>query len=300
MPEDRQLMTNNILNIIDPHLHLFNLKDGDYSWLKPTEPPFWPDKGHINQQFTESDITLKSSLKLSGFVHIEAGYDNQQPWREIDWLEQHCQLPFRSVAHADLTSDNFLLQLERLCLRPSVVGIRHILDEQAYRLLNSPKVLEHLQILSSHQLSFDAQISLIDTEAVAKLIHLMERAPDLKVIINHGGWPPVFADLDDWQCWQKNLQRLANYPQVAIKLSGWEMSNRQWNFDVITPVLDACLAEFDDTRLMLASNFPLCTWRCSMQEIWQNYTEKLSLSRSTLIRLTSTNATNWYKFNTTN
>ena len=289
-------MTSNVLSIIDPHLHLFNLKDGDYTWLRPTEPPFWPDKENINQQFTESDITLNSSLKLSGFVHIEAGYDNLQPWREIDWLERHCQLPFRSVAHADLTSDNFLLQLERLCLRPSVVGIRHILDEQAYTLLNSPKVLEHLKALSSYQLSFDAQISLIDTEAVAKLIGLLDSAPDLKVIINHGGWPPSFADQDAWQCWQKNLQQLAYYPQVAIKLSGWEMTNRQWNLEMITPVLDVCLAEFDDAALMLASNFPLCTWRFSMQEIWQNYTEKLSLSGATLTRLTSTNASNWYKF----
>jgi predicted TIM-barrel fold metal-dependent hydrolase len=289
-------VTDNSLSIIDPHLHFLNLQGGDYDWLKSTKPPFWPDKEHINRQFTESDIALISPLKLAGFVHIEAGYDNQRPWREIDCLEQHCQLMFRSVAHADLTSDDFLLQIEMLCLRPSVVGIRHILDDQACILLNNPKVLKHLKILSHHQLSFDAQISLLDTKAVIKLIELLESTPELKVIINHGGWPPSFSDHDAWRSWRINLEQLAYYPQVAIKLSGWEMSNRNWNLDNITPILDTCLAEFDDTRLMLASNFPLCTWRFSMQEIWQNYATNLKLTRSTLTRLTSTNTAKWYKF----
>ncbi|MFT4939623.1 MAG: L-fuconolactonase [Paraglaciecola sp.] len=291
-------MISNPFSIIDPHLHLFNLQEGDYAWLKPTKPPFWPDKEHINRQFTEADISLHSPLKLSGFVHIEAGFDNRQPWREIDWLEQHCQLPFRSVGYADLTSDEFLLHLEHLCLRSSVVGIRYILDEHAYTLLNTPKFLGHLKTLSRHHLSFDAQMSLLNSEAVVKLIRLLESTPELKVIINHAGWPPTFADQDAWQCWQKNLQKLAHFPQVAIKLSGWEMSNRDWDLEMMSPVLDTCLTNFDDTNLMLASNFPLCTWRFSMQDLWQNYTANLGLLGSTLSRLTSTNAADWYKFNT--
>jgi predicted TIM-barrel fold metal-dependent hydrolase len=172
------------------------------------------------------------------------------------------------------------------------------LDEQANSLLSNSKVLRHLNLLSSQQLSFDAQLFLTDSQAVAKLIKLLDNAPELQVIINHGGWPPAFTDHKAWQCWQRNLQQLAGYPQVAIKLSGWEMSNRKWSLDTIKPVLETCLTEFSDTRLMLASNFPLCTWRFTLPEMWQNYTANLGLSGSTLTRLTHTNAATWYKFNT--
>ena len=30
--------------VIDPHLHLFNLEDGDYHWLQEGYEPEWSDK----------------------------------------------------------------------------------------------------------------------------------------------------------------------------------------------------------------------------------------------------------------
>ena len=73
------------MKIIDPHLHLFDLSQGEYSWLKPECPPFWPDKSLVAKNFSEHDLRLNESLKLTGFVHIDAGFNNQQPRREIAW-----------------------------------------------------------------------------------------------------------------------------------------------------------------------------------------------------------------------
>ena len=100
-------MTNSPIKIIDPHLHLFNIEQGDYSWLKPQCPPFWPDKPLINKNFVEADLLLPHAMHLAGFVHIEAGFDNQQPWREIDWWQQDYTLHFTRVAFADITAATF-------------------------------------------------------------------------------------------------------------------------------------------------------------------------------------------------
>ena len=240
---------------------------------------------------------MQRPLELEGFVHVEAGFDNQQPWREIDWLEQHCRLPFRSVAFADfaLGADTFTRHIEQLCQRPSVRGVRHILDEQADALLNAPQVAGHFNVLQEHNLSFDAQLFLTDSAAVSGLINILEHS-EVRVIINHAGWAPSFTDKEVWQSWADNLKQLARHPQVAIKLSGWEMANTAWTIDDIKPVLELCLELFSDRRVMLASNFPLCSWSYSPQALWQNYAQFLGENPSLLTRLCAKNAATWYQF----
>ena len=70
-----------MLKLIDPHLPFFDLTKGDYHWLKPTNPPFWSDKPLIAKNFNQKDLQVSQGLELSGYVHIEAGYDNQHFWR---------------------------------------------------------------------------------------------------------------------------------------------------------------------------------------------------------------------------
>lgn len=283
------------LKIIDPHLHLFNLDLGEYAWLKPQNPPYWPDKKKIAVNYSESDVQLTTNLALAGFVHIEAGFDNQQPWREIDWLESTCRTPFRTVAYADLTTANFNNTLQQLSQRKSVVGIRHILDDKALEILNNPHTNNNIAALNSLGLIFDAQLSIGNTADVEALIKVAKQQPNMAIIINHGGWPPTLGS-DDFIIWQRNLRRLSAHPNIAIKLSAWEMHDRHWLFDVAKEILRHSLDCFGHTRLMLASNFPLCTLSYTYATLWQGYYHELQLTPELFQQLTYTNAARWYKF----
>ena len=119
------------MNWIDPHIHFFALQHGHYDWLKPNNPPYWRDKSVIARSVYERDLFKGNHATLGGFVHIEAGFDNGQPWREVVFLEQHCVKPFRSVANIDLRSSTSLSDIDRLKRFRSVVGLRHILDDDA-------------------------------------------------------------------------------------------------------------------------------------------------------------------------
>ena len=155
--------------IIDPHLHLFNLEEGDYHWLKASNPPFWPNKQLINRNFAETDLALESPLTLAGFVHIEAGFDNDKPARELAWLEQHCTTPFKSIAFANICSVDFHSQIQTLLQNNSFIGIRHILDEQAEPILAHPHTLTNLKLLESLDLVFELQCDCSDM-AIVKLL----------------------------------------------------------------------------------------------------------------------------------
>ncbi|MCC5853606.1 MAG: amidohydrolase, partial [Alkalimonas sp.] len=62
-----------MLDIIDPHLHVWQLSAGDYHWLRPNNTPHWPEKAVLQQDFLPANLALQSPFRLLGAVHIEAG-----------------------------------------------------------------------------------------------------------------------------------------------------------------------------------------------------------------------------------
>jgi predicted TIM-barrel fold metal-dependent hydrolase len=300
------------MNIIDPHLHLFDLNQGEYHWLKPENPPFWSDKNMINQSFFETDLRLNNGLALAGFVHVEAGYDNQQPWREIAWLEAHCQLPFKSISAIDLSlnSEQFLAAIERIQNFSSVVGVRDILDENALEYLSSEQVKINFQQLAKHQLIFELQMPLENLVAVELLVTILTDNPNLNIIITHAGFPPYTSYTKDekdhfnktkdeifhWENWIQAIEKLSLFEQCTIKCSGFEMISRNYREAWKMEVINTCLSNFGINRVMLASNFPLCLFSKSYQEHWQQSTQSELLTADELHSLCFLNAQRIYKF----
>ncbi len=291
-----------MIKIIDSHIHLFDLNKGNYQWLRPENPPFWPDKSIIANNFSEQDLALSSPLYLSGFVHIEAGFDNEHPWREIAWLENTCKRAFRSIAMLDITLPKpiFTEQLEKLIRYPSVVGIRHILDDDAQVILNHQHTQANLALLADKRLSFELQMPLTDTTAVDSLIAIIQSTTDLMLCINHAGSPTT--NNKQQTTWLDNLKRLAKFNTVFIKCSGYEMTDRHYLASWQHHIIALCLANFGISRVMLASNFPLSLWHSSYQDTWRNtYTllqdYKPCLSSKNIVQLCYQNAYLFYKFN---
>ena len=305
------------MKFIDPHIHLFNLALGDYQWLKPENPPFWSDKSVINHNFTESHLLTSNGIENSGFVHIEAGFNNSQPWKEIQWLESHCKRPFKSIACVDLTlsPEAFSIQIQMLLAYKSVVGCRHILDNCASDILKHKNTAINLEQLAEHQLSFELQMPLNDVNTIKTLCLILKNIPTLSVIINHAGFPPFYTQTSSEDCpnhneynnWLLSIQLLSQLNQCAIKCSGWEMTKRQYTTAWCKNIIEQCIYYFGINRVMLSSNFPLCLFSHSYQEVWQNYASLLNelqqpylpdkkLNQQQLNQLCFENAKTWYKF----
>lgn len=281
------------MKIIDPHIHLFNLKDGNYNWLKPENPPFWPDKPIINKSFGENDLDLAANEQLAGFVHIEAGYDNDQPWQEIAWLEKVCSLPMKSVATCDLTLPpaQFDEQLSRIVMHKSVVGVRHILDDEASVLLRQKNVQLNLSTIAKFNLIFELQINVCELDSV-NLFSTLAEQHSLIYTINHAGFPPLNSNSEAWQNWLAGLTLLAK-GNSAVKCSGWEMLSRNYELEFQKQVVKSCLNLFGSERVMLASNFPLCLFSKSYSEFWL---QSLDINEQQKQALVYDNACSWYQF----
>lgn len=286
------------MQLIDSHLHFFAPQEGDYHWLQPDKPPHWPDKAQLYQAFDEAALNSAGPCELRGLVHIEAGFDNARPWREVAWWQSRVQQPLRCVAGIDLLGKECTATLTRLADYVSVVGVRHILDNEAVAILSQPQVRAAFAALAARDWHFEAQYPVADDTATDLLLEHVA-ATGVRCVINHAGWAP--QDAKGQGAWQANLARLAACPHIAIKASGWEMlgSQRQWSEAWAQTCWQQVLSAFGPQRVMAASNFPLCRLACSYAEFWRRtltLLNALALDAEQQQAVLHDNAARWYQF----
>ena len=286
------------MDIIDPHLHLFNLSEGQYYWLRPENPPFWPDKSIIAHSFNEQDLSLVPDINLIGYVHIEAGFDNDQSWREIDWIERQGRIELRSIGYIDLRIEptKFKLAWQQLGLRDSCVGIRHILDDELEKILGHPNCRENLAFLNAQRALFELQFDVSKGSHTGQVNEILTHYSDIRFALNHTGFCPVHGTDKAIENWHSNMKSLAQRPNLWVKCSGFEMADRQFDFADAAARIASVIDLFGFDRVMLASNFPLVQFSCSYTEYWQQMLIALAQKNLPITALVQSNAARLYGF----
>jgi L-fuconolactonase len=251
--------------IIDPHLHFFNFLEGQYTWLQGANPPAWSNLDKIKQPISVAELIKSTDFELVGLVHIEAGFDNNQPVKELNWLANHIKtIPYKAISFATINQPNnaFKLALQQLehC---SLVGIRDITEGHDAKRLLSPHCLDNLQHLSQLKLHFEAQFEVENLNITERLISYANQVSDLQIIINHTGLAHNLAN------WAAAIELLAKQPNVAIKFSGFELL--MLNSEQQSQCFIHILKHFGMQRVMFASNFPVCQININYNELWQHY-----------------------------
>ena len=287
-----------MINITDPHLHLFNLAEGEYGWLQPNQGPDWPDKSKLLCNFTESDLTLSEPMRLVGYTHIEAGFSNDQSWLEIDWIESQASLPVRTIGCINFcaSQNDFSDSVAQFSQRSSMVGVRHIFDEQLDSIISHPNTLPNLKSLESAGLLFELQFDATKEVDVDKVIGLLKQLPNLTVVLNHQGFGSTALSDDQKLPWLSGLAKLAELPNVYVKCSGLEMLDRSFTAETLQQTLVKLVSLFGQDRVMVASNFPLVTLSMSYEAYWVLVVESIRKAGLNLERLVDLNAREIYRF----
>jgi predicted TIM-barrel fold metal-dependent hydrolase len=196
-------------------------------------------------------------------VHVDAGADGAQALDETHWLNLQAQgggVPDAIVAFAALDDPQLDILLTAQARHERVRGIRHIVNwhpdpARSYTprdLTQGPAWQAGYARLGVHGLSFDLQCY---PGQMAGLVPLIERHPEVPVIINHMGMP-VLTDADGLTEWREGLRALAALPHVAIKLSGLGFIRRDWDQPLVLPLLAQVVDLFGTQRAMFASDTP--------------------------------------------
>ncbi len=249
--------------IIDGHMHLWDLDHGEYPWLTEKEGHFEEVIGKVDKLRKNFLITDYESLvkpyHVTQCVHLEANPSYKKSLYETEWLQKIADshgFPNVIVFQADLRDPDIENVLKDHCQFPNVRGVRQILFHEAGStgpdLMSDPHFQKGLKSLSKQILTFD--ISLFGHQ-IPDAARLVKATPDVTFVLDHLGWPRDITD-NGFETWKKDIKLLADHPNVHLKLSGIGLIFKSHDQGNIERFLHAGIEAFGEDRCFFGSNIP--------------------------------------------
>ncbi len=184
----------------------------------------------------------------------------RQTLEETRWLlelaESHSFIA-GVVGWIDLQADDVAAQLEQFALKPKLVGVRHIVqDEIDDRFMLRPAFCRGVSLLEDLNLTYDILIHPRHLPVAADFVSRFRRQ---RFVVDHLAKPDIRSR--EMREWEEGLRRLAEFPQVFCKLSGLvtEADWARWTPAQLRPYLDVAFDCFGAHRLLVGSDWPVCT-----------------------------------------
>jgi len=226
--------------LIDAHVHVWDAHSLRYPWLDAhpeldrTVYPVdaGPDTSAI---FVQADCLPGQGM--AEVRRVEA----------LDWPGLAGIVAFAPLEHG-AAAETVLAELVE---HPLVVGVRRLLQDEPAGFIAAPGFVAGLAAVAMRGLVFDATVR---TDQLDELARVHQAVPDLTVVLDHLGNPPLADGLASaaGQQWLRGIRALAADPAVVVKLSG-KAAGDERGLGFVLATLDA----FGPDRMLLGSDYPL-------------------------------------------
>jgi predicted TIM-barrel fold metal-dependent hydrolase len=246
--------------LVDSHVHFFDYDaapDLRWSWLESDEG--WSVTGSMaavrSRRFTPFEL-LAEAGRLTGLtkcVHVESAHGSPDSVRETAYLaelrERH-GAPHAAIVRVELDEPDLDRRLDEHCKYGFVRGVR---EPGKAGVLGSDAYAAGVQRLGERDLIFEVYCS---AKRFTALADLARRCPDTRIVLEHFGAPPRPAT-DRFAAWREGLHRLAQEPNVLLKVSGLGLMATDWTFEEAEILMAGALDAFGVERCFFGSNFPV-------------------------------------------
>jgi predicted TIM-barrel fold metal-dependent hydrolase len=269
------------LPVVDAHHHLWDLSRGRYPWLQQdydAEGFFLGDYRPLCADFLPDDYRRTSAgCQVVATVHVEAERERSEQLAETAWLhEVHARhgFPIAVVAFVFLDRPDTEQRLLEHLRYPLLRGIRNkprtarTPDAMAV-LRGQPGTMQDeawlrgLALLQKHGLSWDLRVPAWHLSEAAEVAAMF---PALPIVLNHHGFAWDRSDAG-MALWREGMRRLAQQPNVHVKLSEFGRRDAGWDLASNTRIVHETLQIFGPQRCMFASNFPVAGLRIGFAEL---------------------------------
>jgi L-fuconolactonase len=243
---------------IDSHMHVWKLSRGDYGWLTSDLAPIYRD-------FTVDDV--RESWEQAGIdyaILVQAAPTSEETQYLLRVAEAEPKVK-GVVGWIDMLSPHAISELKHLSSNKLLRSIRPMLqDIPDDDWMLKAELTPVYRALIDLGICFDA---LVLPRHLPNLLRLIERHPDLRIVVDHGAKPSIGEQLDSWQ---RDLMQVANIPHVHCKFSGLVTECRGTaSKETLQPVAEILIDLFGPERLMFGSDWPVCTLRSTYLQWWQ-------------------------------
>ena len=235
---------------LDTHQHFWRYDPTRHTWMTDA-------MGVLRRDYLPAHLEpLLGATGFEGTIAVQA----RQVVEETEWLLQLADShPFIRgvVGWVDLRSPRVDDQLARYARHPRLVGVRHVIhDEPDDEFVLRPDFRAGIGCLREHGLTYDLLLFPRHLRFAARLV---EEFPEQPFVLDHVAKPFIRDGVVS--PWKEDLRRLAAFPNVFCKLSGMVTEARwgSWRPEDVHPYLDAVVEAFGVERLMIGSDWPVCT-----------------------------------------
>jgi L-fuconolactonase len=255
---------------LDAHQHFWNYSPAEYGWINEK-------MAVLKRDFLPQDLKpLLDQQEFDGSIAVQARQSLEETLWLLDLAEQN-DCVRGVVGWVDLCSPVLLEQLSALETRKKLVGARHVVqDEPDDQFMMRSDFRRGIANLAAFGLVYDLLLCPRQLPAAVKLVR---EFPEQKFVLDHIAKPEIANR--SLEPWGRDLRELAKNPNVFCKLSGMVTEARwcDWMPDDFKPYLDTVLDAFGPSRLMIGSDWPVCTLSSSYSDtvgIVLNYVSQLS------------------------
>ncbi len=260
---------------IDSHHHLWRYDPAEYDWISD-------DMSGLRRDFLTSELRSQlNEAKVDGSVAVQA----RQSLEETRWLLEMAQeAPILGViGWAPIAAKDFPAILDDLRQNPLLRGLRHVVQAEPSQFLTRADFQRGIHHLAGTGLVYDL---LVYAHQLPEVIAFVDQFPAHSFVLDHMGKPAIAQYEID--LWSRNVRELAQRPNVTCKVSGLvtEANPVTWTPELLRLYFDVVLESFGPERLMIGTDWPVCTLAISYSEWWhivEGWTASLSLSEQTAI-----------------
>ena len=245
---------------LDSHQHFWNYSanPGHFPWMSD-------ELGALRRNFMPSDLApLTAAAGIDGTIAVQA--------RELE-IETDFLLELAAqdttikgvVGWVDLCAADVEGKLDRFTDAAALKGLRMLIhDREDPNFADSLCHLRGVGCLEKRGLTYDL---LLRTIHIPAAIRLADGLPNQAFVVDHIAKPLMNGD--DREAWESGIHGIAQRPNVMCKLSGLvtEAGWSSWAPEIFTPYLEFVLEAFGPDRLMIGSDWPVCTLAASYQDV---------------------------------
>ena len=235
---------------LDSHQHFWKYHPAHQVWMTDA-------MAVLRRDYLPADLQpLLAASGFDGTIAVQA----RQMIEETEWLlalAEKNDFIKGVVGWVDLRSPQLREQLEKFARHPKLVGVRHVVhDEPDDNFMLLPEFRRGIGQLRAFGLTYDL---LLFPKHLPVAVELAAEFPEQPFVLDHIAKPAIREGLIS--PWREDLQQLAAFPKVFCKLSGLvtEAKWKSWRPEDFYRYLDIVVTAFGPERVMIGSDWPVCT-----------------------------------------
>ena len=252
-------------NVIDTHIHVWNLEQIDYPWLRG-------NTSILNRTYELEELeTQRRAAGITAGVLVQAANSLEETAWMIKAAQKHRWIT-GVVGWLPLQDPDSTIRVVESDYRPGTLlkGVRHLIhDEADPGWLLQDAVLQSLGVLAAHDIPYDL-VGIMPAH-IETALKVAERWPDLRMIFDHLNQPPISRKDKRWEALMKEAAKHRNFHCKISGLGTAANKGREWTAGDLEPCIEFALHHFGVDRCCCGGDWPVALLAGTYEETWKAY-----------------------------